>query len=359
MCFAAAAIVPVSEQQYKTLPWKFGATAWRGADQLFHSNPRWLGGDAAYSVDLGHGRVLWLFGDSFIGDKPGQTRRQATFVHNSIAIETGYDPAHASMKFYWPEKNGKPSEFAANVDEAWLWPEDGVRFGEKLLLFFVRVRLDHSTNTLGFELVAWTALLVENPDAQPSRWIAHRVATPPGPTRFIVGSAALRAGDFLYAFAFPEPSHDAYLLRWPVTAAEHGNLSSPEWWCGGSGWVEHGNLTRSPAPAIPNASSEFSVLWDSRHKKFFQVQSFGFAATDIGIRWADRLEGPWSAPLRVYRPPESDRPGAFVYAGKMHAGLQGADFVVTYVANSTDNEILAKDTSVYYPHFVRLNLRQR
>lgn len=64
--------VPVLYRNFKT-------SAWPEADKLFRSDPRWLGGDAAYSVDLGHGRVPWLFGDSFIADAPGQTRRQSSF----------------------------------------------------------------------------------------------------------------------------------------------------------------------------------------------------------------------------------------------------------------------------------------
>jgi len=357
--FSAGTIVRVSTQQSGKLPWNFEASAWRDADHLFRSDPRWLGGDVAYSIDLGQGRVLWLFGDSFIANKPGKTRRQATFVHNSIAIQTGYDPTHASIKFYWPKANGEPFEFAANEGEVWLWPEDGVRLGDKLLLFFVRVHSDNRKDSLGFTLVGWTALLVENPDAQPSAWIVHRLDTPQSPARLIVGSGVLRTGNFLYAFAPAEPSHDDYLLRWPLTAAEEGNLSSPEWWCAGSSWVEQSKLTHPPTPAIPAGSNEFSVVWDSHYNKFFEVESVGFGASDLAIRWADRLEGPWSGPVKIYHPPESDRPGAFVYAGKVHSRLQGADLVVTYVANSMDDKILAKDMSIYYPRFVRLNLSQR
>jgi hypothetical protein len=53
------------------------ATPWPEADRLFHSDPRWLGADAAYSVDLGRGRFLWLFGDGFVARKAGDTRRQS------------------------------------------------------------------------------------------------------------------------------------------------------------------------------------------------------------------------------------------------------------------------------------------
>src|SRR5690348_4037569 len=162
-CIAGARSRPQSEAS-RDVPSGFAATAWPQADRLFRSNPLWLGGDVAYSVDLGNGRVLWLFGDSFIATTPGQTRRQSTFVHNSIAIENGYDPASASISFYWPMKNGRPTEFAPNEGKVWLWPGDGIRIGSKLLLFFSRVQSDNSKNSLGFRSAGWTAFLVDNPD---------------------------------------------------------------------------------------------------------------------------------------------------------------------------------------------------
>ena len=36
-------------------------------NQLFTRFSEWTGGDATYSVPLPDGRVLWMFGDSFIG----------------------------------------------------------------------------------------------------------------------------------------------------------------------------------------------------------------------------------------------------------------------------------------------------
>lgn len=37
------------------------ASGWPEADLLFHKDAHWVGADDAYSVDLGGGRVLWLF----------------------------------------------------------------------------------------------------------------------------------------------------------------------------------------------------------------------------------------------------------------------------------------------------------
>jgi hypothetical protein len=67
------------------------ASGWPEADLLFHKDAHWVGADDAYSVDLGGGRVLWLFADTFISANATGTRTGATMVHNTLALEDGYD----------------------------------------------------------------------------------------------------------------------------------------------------------------------------------------------------------------------------------------------------------------------------
>ena len=40
--------------------------AYPEAEKLFHQDPNWLGSDGGYSVPLGSGRTLWLFGGTVI-----------------------------------------------------------------------------------------------------------------------------------------------------------------------------------------------------------------------------------------------------------------------------------------------------
>ncbi len=96
--------------------------AWPEADALFHSEPRWLGSDATYGVELGGGRVLWLFGDSFITTSSAHVRSQSVLVRNSVTLQTGADPAHTAMAFAWgQDAAGKPSAFfTAPVADTWL-----------------------------------------------------------------------------------------------------------------------------------------------------------------------------------------------------------------------------------------------
>jgi hypothetical protein len=85
------------------------AQPWSAADALFRTNRKWLGADGAYSIDLGDGRVLWLFGDTFISTSFLNTRRIAKMVRNSVGIQSGYDPSAASMVFTWRKEGGQPA----------------------------------------------------------------------------------------------------------------------------------------------------------------------------------------------------------------------------------------------------------
>jgi hypothetical protein len=328
------------------------STSWPEANQLFRSDPRWLGGDAAFSVDLGAGRVLWLFGDSFVARRMGDSRKASNMVHNSVAVQNGYDPAHATLKFYWGSAKGEPADFAAPEGKPWFWPMHGVRLGSHLLLFYARVKADDKKDSLGFRLVGWTAFLIDNPDQEPSAWTLRRLNVPDSDGKVIVGASALQIEDFLYVFGASEPEHDVYLVRWPVNDAAKGQLLSPEWWCGSGGWQAQISERR---PVMHDGSSEFSIQRDPWGAGFIEVNTQGFGAADIVMRHAKVLQGPWSKSQKIFRPPESDGADPFVYAGKSHPELTGADLIVTYVANGVDQK-LANDMSIYRPRFVRLSL---
>ena len=324
------------------------AASWPEADKLFHSDPRWLGADAAFSADLGSGRVLWMFGDTFVARWLGDTRKQAAFVRNTVAIQTGYDPSHASIKFYWRTRHGAPAEFFPSEGQIWMWPSGGIRVGGKLLLFCTRVETEDKKRSLGFRLAGWNSYIVARPEEEPSAWTLEKVAEDHG--NLIMASAVLREGGFVYLFGTSEPEHDVYLARCGINEIERGRFDALEWWSG-SGW-QVSEWERKPV--MRAVGTEASVQRDPRGG-YLEINSQGFGAADIVMRTAPRLEGPWSAPQTIYRPPESDAPGAFVYAGKSHPEQHGGDIVITYATNG-DNERLAKDMSIYFPRFVRVQL---
>jgi hypothetical protein len=333
-------------------PAVFAGSAWPEADRLFHRDPRWLGADAAFSVDLGSERVLWLFGDTFVATSARNVRRESRMVRNSLAVQHGRDPSSADMTFCW--KPG-PASWLPEQDESWFWPQHGVRLPSgPLILFWSRV---HATpgEGLGFAADGWAAVLVDNPDDPPDRWHPRVLDTPAFPQGLIPAQGLMIEGDFVYGLAIREPgNHAAYALRIPVAALARGDLAQIELWS--DGWSP-ATAHSTPTPVMSDAGPEMSLHFDERLRRYVHVRSLGFGATTLAVATAEHLTGPWSSYASVYRPPESDGAGAFVYAGKAHPELTGADLVATYASNSFDFATLVRDTSLYYPRFVRLTYR--
>lgn len=331
---------------------RISAAPWEEAQRLFRADPRWLGGDGASSVDLGQGRVLWLFGDSLVDLAGSGSRRRASMVRNSVAIQSGYRADSARMSFFWKILGNRPRSFFREENGEWYWPGSGVRIGDVLLIFLVRVRT--ADNDLGFEPAGWKAVLVPNPDSTPTLW-GTRTLQGTESYRVLVGSAsALVVDGFLYAVGSDETGRAAHAVRWPVDDAAAGSLNRPQWWMGpGRGWV--GALSRHdrPVPMFSDAQVEFSVHFEPDFKEFIQVQTRSWIDPCLAIRFARAMEGPWSAPLCFSPPPVASPGGLLIYAGKAHTAFEGVDLAFTCAVNTTSWERLMDDIDIYYPVVLR------
>jgi hypothetical protein len=323
------------------------AVPWPEADKLFHSDPRWLGADAAFTVDLGKNRVLWLFGDTWIAHPGSHSRRDAAFLHNTVAIETGYDPSHATIKFYWKTKHKDVTEIFPNEGRVWMWLGSGIRVDNSLLIFACRVAHDNAKDSLGFKSVGWNAYLIDNPDSEPSAWKPRKIAE--SGVSVIMGAGFLREGNAVYIFGLGGIHNDLYIARTSAQRMAQGRLDALEWW---SGHDWHGTIA-SRQPVLTESGTELSIQRDPTGKGFLEINSQGFGASDIIMRRAPALTGPWSTAQKIYRPPESDGPDPFVYAGKSHPELLGAGLVLTYATNNFKEEN-GDDLTRYFPRFVRV-----
>ena len=327
------------------------AEDWPDANQLFVRDAQWIGGDGAYSVDLGLGRVLWLFGDTFIATSPARVRAQSRMVRNSAAIQYGYDPTRSFIQFYWRSLDGAPASFVPEQGSDWFWPGHGVRLDDRLVLFYGRV-YQKSEGMWGFAAGAWTAFVIDNPDAEPIDWHMWEASVASEGSSVQLGDAVLRVDDQLYVYGPEGDSHDIYLTRFDVGKAHAGDFTAPSWWTG-SGWGSAAERAAVIAPGAP----EFSVHYAAQLGKFVLTQTEGFGASTLAIRTAISPEGPWSEPRDIIRPSESFGPDPFVYAGKAHPELQGADWAATYVPSSFEGTPADVSESLYYPRFVKVSYR--
>ena len=337
-------------------------SSWPEADALFHADPRWLGADGAYSIDLGHDRSLWLFGDTFVATSDAHTRNESEMVRNTIGIQTGRDPTTAAMAFHWrTDPDGSPASFFPEDGELWYWPNHGVRIGEDgPLVLFLSVLKPTPEEGLGFGSAGWRAVLVDNPDEDPQSWTPRPLEVPETPFDAVVGCGVVRQDGFVVALATRfEGSHGGHLFRIREEDVAAG-AAEPEWFAGSRGWVAQGSLDGDPHEVMSDAGPECSLHFDATIGRWVHVASRGFGATTIGVRVAERIEGPYSGAADAFTPPESKADDPFVYAAKAHPQLDtgGEGLAVTYATNSFEfgDLFTAEGAALYWPRFVRVQI---
>jgi hypothetical protein len=355
LSFVLLALASVSfADEHDALPC-FDAAAWPEADQLFRGDPHWLGADSAFSIDLGNDRSLWLFGDTWIDVAGEGARQNARMIRNSVAIQSGNDPSQATIKFYWDNSGEQPRALFRREDDHWYWPGHGAVVNGKLIIFLNRLRA--SSAGLGFEADGWNTVLIENPAEPVSEWVVREIETPANPMGITPGFAGvLILGEHLYAFGSQHPvkSHPVFIARWTLDDVANGELMLPEWWAGGDyGWVANDSMPPR-WPVFNGGQTEMTFHFDVVSGKFLAIQTAGFGAANVMVRYADELTGPWSQPQQIFEPVEKSRPNVLIYAGKAHPQLSGADLVLSYATNTTDFAEHFSDPDIYYPHFVRL-----
>ena len=70
-------------------------------DDVFTTRQGWTGGDGGGTVDLGNGRVLWMFADSFIGGvADGKHAPGSHMINNVFAVQTVNDKSSPAPRVW-------------------------------------------------------------------------------------------------------------------------------------------------------------------------------------------------------------------------------------------------------------------
>lgn len=338
------------------------AHAFEGAEVLFRQNPEWLGTDGANSTPLGNGRIFWSFEDTFIATSEKHSREHSTMVRNSVAIQVGNDPLTAKMSFRWgQDADGSPASFFPDDGETWYWTGGAILLDEgPLISFLYRIKTTPGVG-LGFANSGYALAIIKNPDQPPSSWKPVIINAKQSAFDAVPATAVVRDGKHIIGLALKqEGTHAGALVRYLAASLALGDLDNPQWWAGPNlGWVEEQDIgSAGPAFVIDDAGSESSLHWDQRTQSFIHIATYGFGAATIGMRTAPALTGPWSDPVMIYRPPESDGPRPFVYGAIAHPELEGADpgdLIVTYATNSFEFEDMFTEHGrkhLYWPRVI-------
>jgi hypothetical protein len=330
-----------------------------GYDALFQRSEGWTGGDGAYSTALDSDRVLWIFGDTFIGQVRLGRHVDATLVNNTIAVQRGRDPDRAAIAFFHGRTpQGAPAAFVRPADGiGWFWPYHGVRTPQGLFLFLIQIERTADPLAFGFKLVATWLAHVPNPDDPPERWQVTQQKLPWSGERRLFGSTVLLLDGDCYIYGTADETSQGILRKRLILArAPAADLADLSRWrfYGPDGWTDDAERA---APVCDDVANEVSVSFQPALGRYVLLYTEGSLSAYIVFRSAPAPEGPWGAPVRIYRCPEAQEdPRVFCYAAKGHPELAAApqELIVTYVTNSTDFALIESDASLYRPRFLRV-----
>ncbi len=364
----------------------------------------WLGGDAAYSVNLPtepdaeRGATLWLFGDSFVAEQALPNRVGASFIHNSIGLSRcthrGFE-----ITYYWRhDEAGEPRAFfdSGNATPYW-WPLDGFVHAGALYVGLLEVNTAPPEDTLQlpFRLSGVKLMRISNPLAAPDEWNVE-VSTLSRSRRAFPASSMLVAGEYAYFFSFSELRNGRqprFLSRLALEALElfpddlspHlETLLESELWAAGfqpdrAQILMNDNASEMSVEHHPDLGRWLAVYGspvqtsDTDDGSETSPTASVNPSDDVYLRVAERLEGPWSDRIPLFRIPElqpehpaSRDPNTICYAAKEHGAFsRPGELLITYVCNLRTHqgqdpwailERLARRMDLYRPRPVLLPL---
>ena len=329
-------------------------------DKLFRRQSGWTGGDADYSVYLGHGRALWLFGDSWIGQVKAGKHVNAKMVNNAISLQSGLKADEATLKFCW-QKGKEPKAFFL-PSEHWFWPLHGIKTKQGLFVFLVTIGKTKDPSVFGFKTKGSVLAHIDNPQGEPEKWNINYHRLPflrlSKRRELLFGASILRQGKWIYIYGTDDIKAYGQLKRAVIVARvqEHALLNFTKWrfWNGRS-WKSSYLLAR---PLFFEGAKEFSVSYLPKFDSYVAIYTHQGMSKKIVARFASSPEGPFGKQELIYESPEMDlKKGVFTYAAKAHPWLSQNEneLFVTYTSNCMDFFQLAQNANLYWPIFLRLS----
>jgi hypothetical protein len=294
----------------------------------------WSGGDVAAPVALGDGRMLWLFGDTFV-DGLGPRGEARAMVRNSLVVQQG--------RCFTLVTGGSPGRrtdaLPATAPGEWLWPTGAVVDAAGETVKVTAMRLVRAAGAMGWDwrVTGVDVVALRARDLAP---IASRHAPVTQDGAVTWNGGTLVAGPYAYVYGWRRDH--SVVARTTITGidTQPWEVLAPE------GWTT--DREQAVSPAIEQAPA--GPLWVVPHAGGFLASSkqAEMDSTDVSTWWGATPTGPFRHVGRA-----ATTPGAgsswISYFGRV-TPLPGAGLVAVWSRNHR-RPTPASDFRSYGPQF--------
>ncbi len=330
----------------------------------------WAAGDGGAPVRLPDGRVVWIFGDTFIGRvQPDRSLAPGWgLVNNTIIVQEG-----ACFRPLMGGTRGSRTDLIPDPGtNHWYWPNTGVVAGGALRVFLFHMAYDPSQiegwewRVDGVEIATFS--LPDLTFAGTVRPASLNALMGPAAEFVMWGPGAENPGDgYVYVYGRNDDSDQHYVARVLEAQVTSGSW---EFWAGdGQPW------TTDPASASPmvflDASGQIAPvafgsppqpgsrpdahLWVSQHGSGYLASAklVEVFSDDVSTWYAPSPAGPWQYVGMAAGPPPNPRarPDQILYLGRVVTDLPGGVPVAMWSSHVPGPwSIIAADTDLYKVH---------
>lgn len=332
----------------------------------------WLGGDGDVSVPLNDHKTLWLFSDTFVGEKTARRSSRMQMVSNSAAITTCEPNGKSSVEYYWknPYTPDPRPVFESYTQRFAYWVSDALMIDNSLYVLLLKVQYGQRepsmpNETFNFEPLGWTLAKVDDPaSTNPPDWKIDYTAWSDVLSVHAWTGQLARQGDSLYTF-YRGTENQYHLLRFPARFIE-APREHMEYYATNGSW--HRGTGGLDAAVQFRGDDAQTVEYHADLEQWIMIIGPGVLNRRIRIRTAKEITGPWSEERLIYEVPEAT-PGKsgydkynFSYLGREHLQFynkKDKKLVITYDVNTGDFNKIMADDSLYKPKVISVSLKDK
>jgi hypothetical protein len=353
---------PVAQYCAPSVP--SSASAYQAAfNNLRKTYTEWASADGAVPVPIDGGRVLWMFGDTYVGKvgSSGNITPPDVLVNNSFVLQTG-----ACFK---PLMGGAPLARTNKIPNPttgqFYWPASGIMDGGGLQIFMLRVQ--SAGSALGFQILG-----MEVATFSLSSFNKGGSTSVPWQSSKSFGQANFSDGTHVYFYGSynagesngsgsPEQRH--YVAR--ALVGQVKNIGSWEYW-NGTDWTVNNPGAAVPMTFEPGTPAVDGYQLDGPAGGFSMTAApagadYAYLGTaklldafsaDVSVFTADNPWGPWTYRGKVA---DTNFPGLSTYSAFTHLALPGAPSPISAFSTNDqpfDTADQPVTISVYGPRFV-------
>jgi hypothetical protein len=298
--------------------------------------------DDGQSARLPNGKVLWVFGDTFV--RPEAQPNGGVFINNNFILT---DKGCAQAVSGPNDAQGQPTStvkptgaFDKPGVTDYYWPNIPFMDGNTMYMFMGHMYNDAS----GFHMIGQDLAQFDVSGPVPVLTGLHQTpgSVSDGETAPAWGSSVLRTSDFTYIYGTVE-KHEAWVWGkyYYVARVPNGQVANPAAWqyWGGASWVTNQATAAVIIPGTVGVGSTATVYQRTDGSYVLVSKKFDIIGGDIVAWTASSPAGPWTESSVLLTIPNVDTAaGEHTYFGLAHpeVPLASGKMLVSWSLNSSD-----------------------